>query len=213
MADDRPDEIDPLVDRLRSGDKRALVELFQHHRDRLRRMVQLRMDWRLQSRLDASDVLQEAFLDVASRLDDYLREPRLPPFLWLRMCVGEELVNIHRRHLGTKRRDAGREVSLGRGAAPEASSAALASMLLGENTSPTQAAVRAERLIAVQQALASLDPVDREVVALRHFEQLSRAETAQVLGIREEAAAKRYIRALRRLKAILAGSPWGAEML
>jgi RNA polymerase sigma-70 factor, ECF subfamily len=208
-----PAETDPLVERLRAGDKRALVELFQHHRDRLRRMVQLRMDWRLQSRLDASDVLQEAFLDVASRLDDYLREPRLPPFLWLRMCVGEELVNIHRRHLGTKRRDAGREISLQRRSVPEASSAALASMLMGENTSPTQAAVRAERLIAVQAALASLEPLDREVVALRHFEQLSRAETAQVLGIREEAAAKRYIRAIRRLKIILAQSPGGPEAL
>jgi RNA polymerase sigma-70 factor (ECF subfamily) len=210
---DQPVETDPLVERLRAGDKRALVELFQHHRDRLRRMVQLRMDWRLRSRLDASDVLQEAFLDVASRLDDYLREPKLPPFLWLRMCVGEELVNIHRRHLGTKRRDAGREISLHRRAVPEASSAALASMLLGENTSPTQAAIRAERLIAVQEALAALEPIDREVVALRHFEQLSRAETAQVLGIREEAAAKRYIRAIRRLKTILARSPGGSEAL
>jgi RNA polymerase sigma-70 factor (ECF subfamily) len=211
---EEPAQADPLVERLRAGDKRALVELFQQQRDRLRRMVQLRMDWRLQSRLDASDVLQEAFLDVASRLDDYLREPKLPPFLWLRMCVGEELVNIHRRHLGTKRRDAGREISLQRRAGPEASSAALASMLLlGENTSPTQAAVRAERLIAVQEALAALDPIDREVVALRHFEQLSRVETAQVLGIREEAAAKRYIRAIRRLKDILAQSPGGPEAL
>ncbi len=208
---DQPAVSDPLIERLRAGDKRALVELFQHHRDRLRRMVQLRMDWRLQSRLDASDVLQEAFLDVASRLDDYLREPKLPPFLWLRMCVGEELINIHRRHLGTKRRDAGREISLQRRAGPEASSAALASMLLGENTSPTQAAVRAERLMAVQEALAALEPIDREIVALRHFEQLSRAETAQVLGIREEAAAKRYIRAIQRLKARLAESPWGTE--
>jgi RNA polymerase sigma-70 factor (ECF subfamily) len=210
---EEPAQADPLVERLRAGDKRALVELFQQQRDRLRRMVQLRMDWRLQSRLDASDVLQEAFLDVASRLDDYLREPKLPPFLWLRMCVGEELVNIHRRHLGTKRRDAGREISLQRRSAPEASSAALASMLMGENTSPTQAAVRAERLIAVQAALAALEPLDREVVALRHFEQLSRAETAQVLGIREEAAAKRYIRAIRRLKSILVESPGGPEGL
>jgi RNA polymerase sigma-70 factor (ECF subfamily) len=210
---DQPAVSDPLIERLRAGDKRALVELFQHHRERLRRMVQLRMDWRLQSRLDASDVLQEAFLDVASRLDDYLREPKLPPFLWLRMCVGEELINIHRRHLGTKRRDAGREISLQRRAGPEASSAALASMLLGENTSPTQAAVRAERLIAVQEALAALEPIDREIVALRHFEQLSRAETAQVLGISEEAAAKRYIRAIQRLKARLAESPWGTEAL
>src|SRR3954468_18863751 len=93
-----------LVERLRAGDKRALVDLFQRHRGRLKRMVELRMDWRLQARLDASDGLQEAFLDVATRLEEYLRAPKLSPFLWLRLCVGEELVNVHRRHLGTKRR-------------------------------------------------------------------------------------------------------------
>ena len=200
-----------LVERLRAGDKRALVDLFQRYRGRLKRMVELRMEWRLQARLDASDVLQEAFLDVASRLDEYLREPRLPPFLWLRLCVGEELVNLHRRHLGTKMRDAGREISLNRGGVPAASSAALASMLLGKLTSPTQAAVRAERIARLQDALNTLEPLDREVLALRHFEQLSRAETAQILEISEDAAAKRYIRALKRLKEILAQMPGGLE--
>src|SRR4051812_12302051 len=208
---DQPAESDPLVERLRAGDKRALVDLFQQHRDRLRRMVELRMDWRLQARLDASDVLQEAFLDVAARLEEYLRAPKLSPFLWLRLCVGEELVNLHRRHLGTKRRDAGREVSLYRAAMPEASSAALASMLLGQHTSPTQAAARAERLLRLQEALNALEPIDREVLALRHFEELSRAETAEVLGISPEAAAKRYFRALKRLKEVLASMPGGWE--
>jgi RNA polymerase sigma-70 factor (ECF subfamily) len=202
-----------LVERLRAGDKRALVDLFQRYRGRLRRMVELRMDWRLQARLDASDVLQEAFLDVASRLEEYLREPKMSPFLWLRLCVGEELVNLHRRHLGTKRRDAGREVALHRGGMPAASSAALASMLLGQLTSPTQAAVRAERVARLQDALNSLEPVDREVLALRHFEQLSRSETAQTLGISEDAAAKRYVRALKRLKEILVQMPGGQENL
>src|SRR5438128_7205869 len=110
-------------------------------------------------------------------------------------------------------RDAGREVSLYRDPMPQASSAALASMLLGRLTSPTHAAIRAEQLLQVQEALNSLDPLDREVVALRHFEQLSRAETAQVLDITEEAGAKRYIRALKRLKAVLAAMPGGLEGL
>ena len=202
-----------LVERLRGGDKRALVGLFQRYRGRLRRMIELRMDWRLQARLDASDVLQEAFLDVASRLEEYLREPKLSPFLWLRLCVGEELVNLHRRHLGTKMRDAGREVSLHRGAMPAASSSALASMLVGRLTTPTQAAVRAERVARLQDALNTLEPIDREVLALRHFEQLSRTETAQVLGVSEDAAAKRYVRALKRLKEILVQMPGGQEDL
>jgi RNA polymerase sigma-70 factor (ECF subfamily) len=108
-------------------------------------------------------------------------------------------------------RGAGREVSLYRDPLPQATSAALASMLLGRLTSPSHAAVRAELVLQVQDALNALDPLDREVVALRHFEQLSRAETAQVLGISEEAGAKRYIRALMRLKAVLASMPGGLE--
>src|SRR5262249_12312417 len=121
------------------------------------------------------------------------------------------LALYHRRHRGTKLRDAGQEVSLYRDPLPHATSAALASMLLGHLTSPSHAAVRAELVLQVQEALNSLDPVDREVVALRHFEQLSRVETAQVLGISEEAGAKRYIRALKRLKAVLASLPGGLE--
>ena len=204
MANDPSDTLH-LVERLRGGDRQALTDLFQRHRDRLRRMVELRMDARLQGRVDASDVLQDAFLDAATRLDGYfLRGSELPAFLWLRLVVGERLAIYQRRHLGTKMRDAGQEVSLYRDPLPQASSAALASMLLGRLTSPSHAAIRAELVLQVQEALNALDPLDREVVALRHFEQLSRAETAQVLGITEEAGAKRYIRALRRLKAILA---------
>ncbi len=202
-----------LVERLRGGDRQALTDRFQRYRDRLRRMVELRMDARLQGRVDASDVLQDAFLDAAARLDGYLQDAELPAFLWLRLVVGERLAICHRRHLGAKMRDAGQEVSLYRDPLPQATSAALASMLLGRLTSPSDAAVRAERGLQVQEALNALDPLDREVVALRHFEQLSRAETAQVLGIREPAAAKRYIRALQRLKAILAARPGGAEGL
>jgi RNA polymerase sigma-70 factor (ECF subfamily) len=200
-------ETGQLVERLRAGDRQALTDLFQRYRDRLRRMVELRMDCRIQGRLDASDVLQDGFLDAAARLDGYLGHPDLPPFLWLRLVVAERLAIAHRRHLGTKMRDVGQEVSLQFGPLPEASSAALASMLLGQLTSPTEAAARAEMVLRVQEALNALDPLDRELVALRHFEQLSRAETAQILGITENAVAKRYIRALVKLKEILAMRP------
>jgi RNA polymerase sigma-70 factor (ECF subfamily) len=202
-----------LVERARAGDQRALTEIFARHRERLRRMVEMRLDWRLQARLDASDVIQDAYLEVATRLEEYLRDPRLPLFLWLRLVVGERLITLHRHHLGTQMRDAGREVSLYREALPAASSAALAAQLLGKHTSPTQAAIRAERMLRLQEALNTMDPIDREVLTLRHFEQLTRAETAQVLGIEESAAAKRYVRALKRLKEILAGMPGGMEGL
>ena len=201
------------IERARAGDREALSTLLARHRDRLRRMVEIRLDTRLQGRLDASDVVQEAFVDVAERLDDYIRDPKLPLFLWLRLVVGERLVRLHRYHLGSQMRDAGREVSLYPGALPAASSAALAAQLLGRHTSPTQAFVRAERILRVQEALNALDPVDREILSLRHFEELTAAETAQVLGIEESAAAKRYFRALKRLKDVLANMPGGPESI
>jgi RNA polymerase sigma-70 factor, ECF subfamily len=200
-----------LLERARSGDKQALNEIFTRHRERLRRMVDMRLDRRLQARVDASDVLQDGYVDVVTRLEEYLSAPHLPLFLWLRLVVGERLMKVHRHHLGTQMRDAGREVSLYRGALPAASSAALAAQLLGKHTSPSQAAVRAERLLRLQEALNTLDPLDREILALRHFEELTAAEAAQALDIKEEAAAKRYIRALKRLKAILAAMPGGSE--
>src|SRR5215831_5761822 len=123
-----------LVERARAGDTQALNEIFARHRDRLRRMVELRLDRRLQARVDASDVIQDAYLEVATRLPEYLRNPELPLLLWLRLVVGERLATLHRHHLGTQMRDAGREVSLYRDALPAASSAALAGQLLGRQT-------------------------------------------------------------------------------
>jgi RNA polymerase sigma-70 factor, ECF subfamily len=213
LMENNSGETADLLERARRGDKAALTELFTRHRDRLRRMVEMRLDWRLQARIDASDVIQDGCLEVSQRLEEYLRNPTLPFFLWLRLVVGEQLTNLHRHHLGTQMRDAGREVSLYREALPAASSAALAAQLLGKHTSPTQAAIRAERLLRLQEAINLLDPLDREVLSLRHFEQLSRTEAARVLGIEEAAAAKRYIRALKRLKDTLADMPGGLEGL
>jgi RNA polymerase sigma-70 factor (ECF subfamily) len=161
------DPADP-IEQLRGG-RQALETLFDQYRDRLQRMVEPCLDPRLRARLDASDVVQEAFRDVARDLDAYLADPKLPPLLWLRLHVGRRLTTLHRQHLGTKMRDAGREISLYQDALPQASSAALASMLLGRHTPPSQAARRADRMPRVEEALNSLDPIDREVLALRHF--------------------------------------------
>src|SRR5215471_5942526 len=202
-----------LLEQARAGDQAALNELFARHRPRLRRMVELRLDRRLQPRIDASDVLQEAYVDAITRLDEFLRAPNYPLFLWLRWIVGERLLKLHRHHLGTQMRDAGLEVTIYRGALPAASSAALAAQLLGKQTSPSQAAVRVERMLRLQEALNALDATDREVLSLRHFEELTFAEVARVLGIAESAATKRYFRALKRLKAALEALPGGLDSL
>jgi RNA polymerase sigma-70 factor (ECF subfamily) len=200
-----------LVEQALRGDQRALGELLGRDRQRLRRMVALRLDRRLQGRVDPSDVIQEACLDAARRLAEYHKNPTMPFFLWLRFLTGQRLQDEHRKHLGAAVRDVGREISLYRGALPETSSAALAAHLLGRLTTPSQAALRAERKIRLQEALNSLDPTDREVLALRHFEELSNGETAAVLGLDKSAASKRYARALIRLKEILASLPGGLD--
>ena len=182
-------------------------------RDRLRRMVALRLDRRLQGRVDPSDIIQEAYIDASARLAEYARQPDMPFFLWLRFLTGQRLLRVHRQHLGAEMRDVAREVSLYRGALPAATSAALAAQLLGRDTRPSEAAVRAERSIRLQEALNSMDPIDREVLALRHFEQLSNVEAARVLVLQESAAAKRYVRALKRLRLILDAGPDGLGAL
>ena len=198
---------DELLRRAQAGDQQALAELFSHYRDRLRQMVCLRLDRRLQGRIDPSDVLQEAYLDLAKRLPEYAQKPTMPFFLWLRFLTGQKLIDLHRHHLGAKMRDAGQEVSLYRGALPQASSVSLANQLLGRLTSASRAAIRAETQLRVQEALNGMEPLDREVLTLRHFEMLSNEETAQVLGISKSAASNRYIRALKRLKEIMTGLP------
>ena len=198
-----------LLRRAAQGDQAAWGALLVRSRDRLRRMVALRLDRRLQGRVDPSDIIQEAYIDASARLAEYARQPDMPFFLWLRFLTGQRLLRVHRQHLGAEMRDVAREVSLYRGALPAATSAALAAQLLGRDTRPSEAAVRAERSIRLQEALNSMDPLDREVLALRHFEQLSNAEAARVLGLQEPAAAKRYVRALKRLRLILDARPGG----
>jgi RNA polymerase sigma-70 factor (ECF subfamily) len=211
MTDDPRETRDP-PDPDRPADVEALTALFLRHRERLRRMIRLRLDRRLLGRVDPSDVLQEAYLDVARRADEYLANPTMPAFLWLRYLTAQRLMILHRQHLGAQARDAGREISLHRGAIPQATSVSLAHQLLGRLTSASQAAMRAELQTRLQVVLNGMEPLDREVLALRHFEELTNAETAQVLGIQKAAASNRYMRALRRLKDLLEAQPGGFEI-
>jgi RNA polymerase sigma-70 factor (ECF subfamily) len=200
-------DTDDLLRRAAAGDQAALAALWERHRGRLRQMVRLRLDRRLQGRVDPSDVLQEAYLDLAARLPDYARDRPMPIYLWLRLVTSQRLAQVHRQHLAAAMRDAGREVSLYRGALPQASSTSLAAQLLGRLTTASQATVRAERQVQLQEALNGMDPLDREILALRHFEGLTNGESAQVLGLSKTAANNRYIRALGRLRDLLERVP------
>jgi RNA polymerase sigma-70 factor (ECF subfamily) len=187
---DHPQE--PLIDRASAGDTEALAELFGRYRKRLRAMVRLRMDRRLQGRVDPSDVLQEAYLDVVQQWPSYQAKPEMSFYLWLRLTTGQRLMRLHRQHLGAAARDAGREVSLHRGALPQASSVSLAAQLLGRMTSASKAVERAEIQLKLQAALKGMDDMDREIIALRNFEELSNSQAAQVLGLEPSAASKRF---------------------
>lgn len=204
-------EVRPLLDRAAAGDEAAWPELFGLFQPRLRRMVALRLDQHLQGRIDPSDVLQEAYIDAAAQLPKYLEQPTLPFFLWLRMVTGARLARVHRFHLGTQARDARRELSLDTAQLPQASSAVLANLLVGSDTRPEEAAARAERLAGLQNALNQLDETDREILALRHYEELTFAEAGLVLGLSETGAGKRYVNALSQLKDLLAQQPGGLE--
>lgn len=201
------DDTIPLLRQGAAGDPHALGAIWNRYRERLKRMVRLRLNRRLQGRLDPSDVLQEAFLDFARRAGEFAENPEVSFFLWLRTLTGKRLQMLHRQHLGAKMRDAAREISLHRGPMPQATSVSLAAQLLGQFTSASAKVARAEMQILLQEALNGLDPIDREILALHHFEELSNTETAQVLGIDRSAASSRHLRALKRLRQTLKSIP------
>jgi len=206
-----PGQIPDLVARAAAGDREAIVELLGVYRSRLKTMVTMRLDPRLQGRVDASDVIQEGYLDAIRRVEEYIRDPSVPFYIWLRFLVGQRVAEHHRRYLGRPGRNVDREVSIYGGAIPGVSSGALAARLLGKLTSPVQAAVRAERKLQLQEALNKMDPIDREILVLRHYEGMTNVEAAAALGIEKAAASKRYTRALERLSKILADLPGGVD--
>jgi RNA polymerase sigma-70 factor (ECF subfamily) len=201
---------DDLLRLAAAGDGESWQALEGRSRQRLRRMVAFRLDPRLRGRVDPSDVLQDAYLEAWRDLGSYRDRPEIPFFLWLRGIAGNKLRELHRHHLGTQGRDPRREVPIHGVAAAETTATALAAELLDNLTRASEQAVRRELRLRLHEAIDAMDPLDREVLALRHFEQLSPAETARVLGIKEKAAGMRYLRALRRLKEILhdLGGDW-----
>jgi RNA polymerase sigma-70 factor (ECF subfamily) len=208
MADEPP-AAEPLLARAAAGDAEAWGTLLMAHQERLWRMVAFRMDPRLCGRVDAADVVQDAFVQASAHRADYFRATAAPLFLWLRTIVINKLMEAHRHHLGTRMRDAKREQPLDAPNWRDDTSARLCAQLTAGLTRPSVAAVRGEVTTRLAEALEGMDQIDREILALRHFEQLTNAEAAQVLGIQEDAAAKRHLRALRRLKDVLSDMPGG----
>jgi RNA polymerase sigma-70 factor (ECF subfamily) len=198
----RDADTEELIERARRGEPAARQELLQRYRDRLCRMVAVRLDRRLAARLDPSDVVQEALADAAGQLSDYLRQPPLPFYPWLRRFAWEQLVKLHQRHLAVRKRSAAREEPQAL-ALPDESALELAQRLAAPGTSPSNRLLRQELRDRVRGALAQLPESDREVLVLRYLEQLSISEIAVLLGISEGAVKMRRTRALERLGGLL----------
>ena len=169
-GNDRNLDIQPLIQLALQGDRGALADLFERHRARLRKMVDLRLDRRIRGRVNPSDVLQEAYVDLATQIDGYRADPKVPFFIWMRWLTGQRLAKVHRYHLDVAKRDANREIMLYRGLMPQATSFALASGLIGSFSSIGGKLIQEEQLSKLQDLLNCLDEDDREVLAIRHFE-------------------------------------------
>lgn len=201
-----------LLEQAIRGDRSSWGAVLAAHASRLNRLVAARLDRRLQGRIDADDVLQEICLEAWRSLPNYTSQSQ-PFYLWLRGVAGNKLLEVHRRHLGTQKRDARREQQGLGGASPDSTSVLLVSLILDSATSASAVARREELKSRLHESLEQMDALDREVLVLRHFEQLTPAETAAVLGIKEKAAGMRYLRAVKRLGSILNQLPGGLEAL
>jgi len=197
------DTDDNEIEALREGGSQAVADLYSKYRPQLERMVDFRMDRRLLGRVDAADVLQDSYIEIARRADSFLEDPAVSFFVWARQITWQTLMMAHRTHLGVQKRDARQEVRLYGGGYSQGTSVSLASRLVGDVTSPSQGVIRDEQTQQLREALDSMDSIDREVLALRHFEQLSNKEVAEVLSLGKTAASNRYVRALERLKKIM----------
>ena len=196
-----------LVARLRDGADDALAELFSHYHDRLKRIVHFRLDYRMAGRISESDVIQETYISASKRVDHYRGKPEMPFFVWLRLLINQQLTDLHRQHLRAEMRDVRKEISLEQPAVSPHTSLAMAAHLVGRMTSPSRAFSRVERISKLEEALNQMEPIDREVIALRHFEELTNGEVAEVLSIDKGTASKRYVRAIKRMKEIVSAIP------
>ncbi len=202
-----PSETQELLDQARRGDAEAVDRLLARHREPVRRMIDLRLDPAIARRVDASDVVQEVLLEASRRLSDYLKKPAMPFNLWLRHIARDHLIDAHRRHRVAQKRGVDREQPLAPANWVQHSSLELAAQFLDPGLTPASAALRQELERRLHQAITELNDEDREVIWMRHFEQLSNQEVAAELKLTDAAASMRYLRALRRLRDLLQARP------
>jgi RNA polymerase sigma-70 factor, ECF subfamily len=195
-----------LLQQARQGDAAAVEQLLARHREPVRRLIDLRLDRAIVQRVDASDVVQEVLLEASRRLEEYLHKPAMPFHLWLRHIARDHIIDAHRRHQQAQKRGVHREQAMQRPAWSERSSLELAAQLLDPERTPASAALQQELQRQVDQALTQLGADDREVIQMRHFEQLNNRDVAAALGLTDAAASMRYLRALRRLRELLTTS-------
>jgi len=202
MSENQPmPEQSELLTQLANNREESFAQFFQQANERLRRIAHFRLDYRLQGRVSESDVIQETYVRAAQRLERYIDNPEVPFFVWLRTELHQKLIEVHRMHFGAGKRDIRKEQVIHRANTGQ-TSIALAAHLVGQMTSVTQLVQRAEQIDTLQTALGEMNEMDREIIALRHFEELSNLETAEILGIDASAASKRYLRALKRMRQI-----------
>ncbi len=190
--------VQDLIEQATRGDVAARHELLELYRENLRRMVAARLDHRLTSRVDPSDVVQETLVDASKRMDDYLQSRPLPFLAWLRQIAGERVIDTHRRHIVSQRRSVTREDRITE--VPDDSSRALARQFLAHDTSPSNRLSHKERRDQIMAALASLSVRDREVLVMRYLEQLSVSDISEALGTTVGAVKARLLRALLHMR-------------
>lgn len=186
-------------------DETALAELFEQSRRRLRRLVEMRMDRRIKARVDPSDVIQEAFAEAVKRFPSYQQDPRMSAYVWLRFLTMQQLLIAHRRHLATKSRSASAELPISLDGGPALESESMADLMLGNESTPSVKVARAEEHARLTAAIQQMEELDREVLILRHFEQLEHAQIAEILKISRDAVSSRHHRALKKLGEAIAG--------
>ncbi|MFM2095285.1 MAG: hypothetical protein RIS70_2409 [Planctomycetota bacterium] len=204
------EKTEDLLKEARAGQAEAVNRLLDRHRDSLRRMVQMRLDVRIQRRVDVSDVVQDVLVEAHRRLAGYLKQPGLAFHLWLRQIAQDRIIDAHRRHRVSGKRSVDREQPLVVQTDAEKSAVELAAKIMDKGITPATAAAQREMAQVVERAMVQLEEQDHEIILLRHYEQLSNQEAAHVLGLTEPAASMRYLRAIRRLRAVL-GASTGAD--
>jgi RNA polymerase sigma-70 factor (ECF subfamily) len=203
--------VQQLLDQAKAGNADAVDQLLVRHREPIRRMIELRLDPAIAQRLDASDVVQEVLIEANRRLQDYLKAPSMPFHLWLRHIAKDHIIDAHRRHHQAQKRGVNREQPMHRPAWADRSSLDLAAQLLDQDLTPASAAIQQEMQRRLREAIAQLDEDDREVILMRHYEMLANQEVASSLGLTEAAASMRYLRAVRKLRDLLASPQSSAE--